>query len=335
MERVDGPSSRSPERRRPVGRDDRHAIRMKDDPDGRTSNTLASRNIAGQGRFQMMSVDHRRFPRRGTSSGSRAELSVCSSMPHDAMSSERSSGVGAAIPWRRRRGRIVVRDIRLPRTLLAIRSAPRSAPPAPRCKACCATRWPSRFCSAHRRRPRSASFVIAYGLAGATSFAVPIAGILGALVSIGGWSRSPDAARVFRCAAGRTCAGGLAGAATALILNLAPTPYAALEIAFWLLGSLEDRSMDHLWIAAPFFVASWLLLALNVRAFRAYAGEDAAASLGVDVARTRPMVVIGVALASAPRSRSQARSGSSGWLRPIWSGAQSIPIRRAFACRRR
>ena len=30
-----------------------------------------------------------------------------------------------------------------------------------------------------------------------------------------------------------------AGAATALILNLAPTPYAALEIAFWLLGSLR------------------------------------------------------------------------------------------------
>ncbi len=57
-----------------------------------------------------------------------------------------------------------------------------------------------------------------------------------------------------------------------------------LEIAFWLLGSLEDRSMDHLWIAVPFFVASWLLLALNVRAFRALTlGEDAAASLGVDV----------------------------------------------------
>ncbi len=89
----------------------------------------------------------------------------------------------------------------------------------------------------------------------------------------------------------------LAGAATALILNLAPTPYAALEIAFWLLGSLEDRSMDHLWIAAPFFVASWVLLALNVRAFRALTlGEDAAASLGVDVGRTRLMVVIGVAL---------------------------------------
>jgi iron complex transport system permease protein len=88
-----------------------------------------------------------------------------------------------------------------------------------------------------------------------------------------------------------------AGAITALILNLAPNPYAALEIAFWLLGSLEDRSRDHLMIAAPFFLASWVLLALNLRAFRALTlGEDAAASLGVDIDRTRLMVVIGVAL---------------------------------------
>src|SRR5204863_1452009 len=88
-----------------------------------------------------------------------------------------------------------------------------------------------------------------------------------------------------------------AGALTALILNLAPTPYAALEIAYWLLGSLEDRSVDHLIIATPFFVVSWLLLAVNARAYRALTlGEDAAASLGVDIDRTRLMVVIGVAL---------------------------------------
>jgi len=143
-----------------------------------------------------------------------------------------------------------------------------------------------------------ASFVIAYGLAGATSFAVPLAGIAGALISIGGLVAIAGrrASLSVTLLAGLALA-SLAGAATALILNLAPTPYAALEIAFWLLGSLEDRSMDHLLIAAPFFVVSWLLLALNVRAFRALTlGEDAAASLGVDVGRTRLTVVIGVAL---------------------------------------
>jgi iron complex transport system permease protein len=194
---------------------------------------------------------------------------------------------------------IVVREIRLPRTLLAILiggtfgfagAALQGLLRNPLAE-------PALF-GAPQAASVGASFVIAYGLAGATSFAVPIAGILGALVSIGGLVAIAGrrASLSVTLLAGLALA-SLAGAATALILNLAPTPYAALEIAFWLLGSLEDRSMDHLWIAAPFFIASWLLLALNVRSFRALTlGEDAAASLGVDVARTRLLVVIGVAL---------------------------------------
>ncbi|MBX9774645.1 MAG: iron ABC transporter permease [Xanthobacteraceae bacterium] len=194
---------------------------------------------------------------------------------------------------------IVVRDIRLPRTLLAILigatfgfagAALQGLLRNPLAE-------PALF-GAPQAASVGASFVIAYGIAGATSFAVPVAGIVGALVSIGGLVAIAGrrASLSVTLLAGLALA-SLAGAATALILNLAPTPYAALEIAFWLLGSLEDRSMDHLWIAAPFFVASWALLALNVRAFRALTlGEDAAASLGVDVGRTRLMVVIGVAL---------------------------------------
>jgi iron complex transport system permease protein len=50
-------------------------------------------------------------------------------------------------------------------------------------------------------------------------------------------------------------------------------------------------------MAAPFFAASWLLLALNARAFRALTlGEEAAASLGINIDRVRLMVVVGVAL---------------------------------------
>ena len=41
----------------------------------------------------------------------------------------------------------------------------------------------------------------------------------------------------------------LAGAMTALALNLSPNPFAALEIMFWMLGSLTDRSMTHVWLA--------------------------------------------------------------------------------------
>ena len=43
----------------------------------------------------------------------------------------------------------------------------------------------------------------------------------------------------------------LALALTALALNLSPNPYAALEIVFWLMGSLADRSWAHVAAAAP------------------------------------------------------------------------------------
>ncbi|MCC6888641.1 MAG: iron ABC transporter permease [Hyphomicrobiales bacterium] len=194
---------------------------------------------------------------------------------------------------------IVVRDIRLPRTLLAILIGATFGLAGAALQGLLRNPLaePALF-GAPQAAAVGASFVIAYGLAGATSFAVPVAGILGALLSIGGLVAIAGrrASLSVTLLAGLALA-SLAGAATALILNLAPTPYAALEIAFWLLGSLEDRSIDHLWIATPFLVLSWLLLAAQARTFRALTlGEDAAASLGVDVERTRLTVVIGVAL---------------------------------------
>ncbi len=144
----------------------------------------------------------------------------------------------------------------------------------------------------------ASSFMIAFGFVSATSLAVPVAGIIGALVSIGGLVliAGKRASLAVILLAGLALA-SFAGAMTALILNLAPNPFIALEVAFWLLGSLEDRSSDHLFIAAPFVIASWVVLMANARAFRALTlGEDAAASLGVDLLRTRLLVVIGVAL---------------------------------------
>src|SRR5690606_1028442 len=51
-----------------------------------------------------------------------------------------------------------------------------------------------------------------------------------------------------------------AGALTALALNLSPNPYAAMEIVFWMLGSLADRSMTHVALAAPFIIMGWIML---------------------------------------------------------------------------
>lgn len=87
-----------------------------------------------------------------------------------------------------------------------------------------------------------------------------------------------------------------AGALTSLALNLAPNPFAALEIVFWLLGSLTDRSMTHFWLSIPFMLIGWVLLAGLGRGLDALTlGEEAAASLGVRLDRLRLAAVLGTA----------------------------------------
>lgn len=87
-----------------------------------------------------------------------------------------------------------------------------------------------------------------------------------------------------------------AGAITSLALNLSPNPFAALEIMFWMLGSLTDRSMTHVWLAMPFMLAGWLMLAALGRALDALTlGNDTAASLGIDLRRVQLLAVLGTA----------------------------------------
>ena len=69
----------------------------------------------------------------------------------------------------------------------------------------------------------------------------------------------------------------LAGALTSLALNFAPSPYAALEILFWMLGSLADRSLTHVWLAAWLMLPGWIMIASAAR------GLDA-----LTLARRRP-----------------------------------------------
>lgn len=87
-----------------------------------------------------------------------------------------------------------------------------------------------------------------------------------------------------------------AGAMTSLALNLSPNPFAALEIMFWMLGSLTDRSMTHVWLAGPFIIVGCLMLAGLGRSLDALTlGRDAAASMGVDLRRMQFLAVFGTA----------------------------------------
>nr|WP_314466700.1 iron ABC transporter permease [uncultured Novosphingobium sp.] len=89
----------------------------------------------------------------------------------------------------------------------------------------------------------------------------------------------------------------LAGAGISLALNLSPNPFAAMEIMSWLLGSIENRSMQHVWIALPCVAVGAVLLLAHPRALDALSlGEDGARSLGVDLRRTRRRLMLGVAI---------------------------------------
>jgi iron complex transport system permease protein len=150
--------------------------------------------------------------------------------------------------------------------------------------------------------PQTAAFAavstISLGLNDTLSWGLPLAAIAGAflsvflLIAVAG----RNASLLLLILAGLAIS-ALAGAGTALAMNLAPNPFAALEIAFWLLGSLEDRSMRHVTLAVPFIAVAAVLLMLNRQAFRALTlGEEAAQSLGVAVGRLRLLVILGVAL---------------------------------------
>jgi iron complex transport system permease protein len=141
------------------------------------------------------------------------------------------------------------------------------------------------------------------GLAARAVWALPVASFLGAAV---------DAVLVFAIAArrgrGRVFTGtlllvgvamaALAVAFTTFILSISLSSYdVGRQIVYWLLGGLEGRTWDHLWLGAPAIVAGSALLLAQARELDALLlGELAAQSVGVDVPAVRLRVVLSVSL---------------------------------------
>ncbi|MGK7654229.1 FecCD family ABC transporter permease [Roseovarius sp. B08] len=135
------------------------------------------------------------------------------------------------------------------------------------------------------------------GLAGAFVLGLPMAALTGALLgvilvmSLAG----PRGTSLTLILAG-IAVSALAGALTSLVLNLSPNPFAANEIVFWMMGSLTDRSMTHVWLALPFMAVGFALLAGLGRGLDAMTlGEDAAAAMGIRLVRLRLLLVLGTA----------------------------------------
>ncbi|WP_419827779.1 FecCD family ABC transporter permease [Sphingomonas sp.] len=137
-----------------------------------------------------------------------------------------------------------------------------------------------------------------FGLAAVHPALLPALAILGALAGLGllvllaGGSES--ALTLILAGVGVAT---LAGAAISLALNLSPNPFAAMEIMSWLMGSLDDRSFEHVRIALPCIAVGAALLLADGRALDALTlGEDGARALGVDLARVRGRLLLGVAI---------------------------------------
>ncbi|WP_297341396.1 iron ABC transporter permease [Pseudophaeobacter sp.] len=135
------------------------------------------------------------------------------------------------------------------------------------------------------------------GLAAALPLGLPLAALAGALagvflvMSLAG----PHSGSLSLILAGIAIS-ALAGALTALVLNLSPNPFAANEIVFWMMGSLADRSMVHVWLVLPFVGVGIAILLTLARGLDALTlGEDAAQTLGMNLNRLRLLLVIGTA----------------------------------------
>lgn len=141
--------------------------------------------------------------------------------------------------------------------------------------------------------------VIYFGLSADHVWVLPAAGMAGALL----------AALMMQVLAGRESSmltvilagvaiGSLASALTSLAMNVSPNLWAIREIAFWLMGSLKDRSNFEILAAAPFIAAGVGLLLTCGRGLEALSlGDETASSLGIDLSWLRMRAILGTALA--------------------------------------
>ncbi|MBV1691259.1 iron ABC transporter permease [Novosphingobium sp. G106] len=139
---------------------------------------------------------------------------------------------------------------------------------------------------------------IYFGLAEWHVATLPLLAILGGLLSLvlvfvlAGRSESPLTLILAGIAVMTLAIAGIN-----LALNLSPNPFAAMEITTWLLGSLENRSTEHVWIALPCVLIGGGLLLFDGRVLDALAlGEDGARSLGFDLGKARLRILLGLGI---------------------------------------
>ena len=167
-----------------------------------------------------------------------------------------------------------------------------------------------------------------FGLAQVSAWALPLCALGGALLATASLAalatRDPNPLGLILAG---LAVSSLAVALTSLALNLAPNPLALSEMVLWLLGSLRDRGLNDVALAAPFMAAGWVLLLSAGRGLDALTlGEEAARSLGIGLGGLRAQVIGGTALAVGAATAVTGAIGFVGLIAPHllrpWLGHQ-------------
>jgi len=138
------------------------------------------------------------------------------------------------------------------------------------------------------------------GVAGMTPWVLPAGAMVGAFIGVVVLlALSGTSSGVLTFILAGVILNAIAAAGVALALSLAPSPWAVSEIVNWLMGSLADRSVDELRMALPFMIVGSILLLTTRQTLDALTlGEIGARSLGVNLNLTRVVLAIGLALAA-------------------------------------
>jgi iron complex transport system permease protein len=143
-----------------------------------------------------------------------------------------------------------------------------------------------------------AVIAVYFGFAAHFTTAAPLLGLIGALLaSFMTFALGRGGGTITLVLAGAAVS-ALAAAGIAMALNFAPSPYAAYEIMTWLMGSLADRSWNHVFLVTPFILLGCAMLLFTARGVDALTlGEAQAMSLGINIGRLYFLAIFGTALA--------------------------------------
>lgn len=133
------------------------------------------------------------------------------------------------------------------------------------------------------------------GMAAASIWTLPVASVAGAFAATGAVILLAErGASTERLLLSGVALSALLGAGTSFLLTLSAGHFEVnAQILFWLMGGLENRSWEHVWMGVPAIALGCALLLPLGRGLNLLSlGEQGAQSLGVDVRRLRRRLIV-------------------------------------------